>query len=129
MRLYQFDPDGLDGALPKRNCRVCAAVFNSPMFLEQGCRSLAENERAHRLTQRTAQLSFQEDHAMDRNELIIAEAMLNGRRLTAERSAEIAREVEVLMKASLELGSRVTFDDQASDFAHALVETARQRSH
>jgi hypothetical protein len=50
---------------------------------------------------------------MDRNELIIAEARLNGRRLTAERSAEIAREVEVLM----------------NDFAHALVETARQRSH
>jgi len=65
---------------------------------------------------------------MDRNELIIADARLNGRRLTAERSAEIAREVEVLMKASLELGSRLAFDDQASDFAHALVETARQRS-
>jgi hypothetical protein len=65
---------------------------------------------------------------MDRNELIIAEATLIGRRLTAERSAEIAREVEVLMNASLKLSSRLTFDDQASDFAHALVETARQRS-
>jgi hypothetical protein len=65
---------------------------------------------------------------MDRNELIIAEAKLNGFHLTAERGAEITSEVEVLMKASLELGQRLTFDDQASDFAHAMVETARQRS-
>jgi hypothetical protein len=65
---------------------------------------------------------------MDRNELIIAEARLNGRHLTAERGAEIASEVEMLMKASLELGLRLSFDDQASDFAHALVETAQQRS-
>ena len=65
---------------------------------------------------------------MDRDELIIAEARLNGRPLTAERSAEIAREVEALMKASLELGSRLAFDDQASDFAFALLETAERRS-
>lgn len=65
---------------------------------------------------------------MSRNELIIAEARLNGRHLTAERGAEIASELEVLMKASLELGPRLSFDDQASDFAHALVETAQQRS-
>jgi hypothetical protein len=65
---------------------------------------------------------------MGRNELIIAEAKLNGRHLTAERGAEIASEVEVLMKASLELGQRLGFDDQASDFAHVLIETAPQRS-
>ena len=65
---------------------------------------------------------------MDRNELIIAEARLDGRRLSARRGAEIAKEVEVLMKASLELGSHLSFDDQASDFARALVETARQHS-
>jgi hypothetical protein len=63
---------------------------------------------------------------MDRNELIILEAKLNGRCLTAQRGSEIASEVEVLMKASLELGQRLSFDDQASDFAHALVETAPQ---
>lgn len=65
---------------------------------------------------------------MDPNERIIAAAQLNGRGLTTERSAEIAREVEVLMKAAVELGSRLDFDDQASDFASTLMETARQRA-
>jgi hypothetical protein len=96
------------------DCRAGYGLDQSPRYdRRKGLRRLAFSE---------------EDHAMDRNELIIAEARLNGRLLTAERSVEIAREVEALMKASLELGSRLAFDDQASDFAFALLETAERRS-
>jgi hypothetical protein len=61
-----------------------------------------------------------------RGEFIVADAWLtHGRRLTPERGEEIAAEVAGLLAASKELGARLRFDDQASDFACTLIETSR----
>lgn len=62
---------------------------------------------------------------MDRAQTLVAEARLNNNRtLHEERAAELAAELDTLLEASQTLGERLGFDDQASDYAQALMDTA-----
>jgi hypothetical protein len=58
-------------------------------------------------------------------DIIVGEARdVQDRQLSAERATELAVELNILMKSSQELRRRLVFDDQASDFARALLETS-----
>jgi len=60
---------------------------------------------------------------------ILAEARsIQGRPLSQERAEELAAELAALLEASRALGAQLTFDDQASDFAQALLDTRAAKS-
>lgn len=59
---------------------------------------------------------------------VIAEAQfIQNRPLTRIRAEELAIELTALLEASQSLGAQLDFDDQASDFAQALLDTRGPR--
>jgi len=55
---------------------------------------------------------------------ILAEARyIQDRPLSQARAEELAAELAALLEASRVLGAQLTFDDQTSDFAQALLDT------
>lgn len=55
---------------------------------------------------------------------VIAEArFIQKRSVSPERAEELAAELAALLEASRSLSAQLDFDDQASDFAQALLDT------